>query len=166
MSREAWQMRRTRILIVAAVALGVTAAGASIAVIESGQSRHISGVRAVASVIVLAPHFGCETFAPPPANETPALTVHEAAVRGEKLPPGKAIPPGVWVRLGLFTLPVGPVASCDGGCKGDTVVKGIAYSSYRERGPAPPRRFSPATQGRSGPARSPDARHRPRRGPN
>ena len=118
-------------MLAGAAAVLVAAAGVSFAALESGYSRDAGGAQLVTSVIVLLPHFPGETFAPPPASATPALTAHQAAVRAEGLPPGKAIPSYVTVQLGLYTLPVGPVASCGSGCKGDTIVNGTAYSSYR-----------------------------------
>ena len=101
------------------------------AAVHASPSSAGYGAQPVPSVITLEPHFPGEVFAPPPANAAPALTAHQAAVRGEDLPPGAAIPPGVSVQLGLFTLPVGPKSSCRNDCHGDTIFEGIAYSSYQ-----------------------------------
>src|SRR6266699_3435775 len=113
-------MKRSNLIISAAAALGFAAAGLSVAVVESGQANHLGRVHAVASAIVLEP-FG-ETLAPPPANASPALTAHQAAVKGEGLPSDAAIPPYVSVQLGLFTLPVGNASVCNApheNCSGD-----------------------------------------------
>ncbi len=70
------------------------------------------------------------TFAPPPADAAPKLTVQQAVdVAAGKT--GYQLPEGVSVALGLFTLPIGP--DCGVSCeKGNTVVNGVAYSVYQQ----------------------------------
>jgi len=127
-------IRRRTFVITGAAVLGLTAAGLSftaVAASRSSPASRVLGAQPVTSVITLEPHLPGEVFAPPSANASPALTAHQAAVHGDGLPSHAAIPPGVSVQLGLFTLPVGPESSCGNGCSGDTFVNGIAYSSYR-----------------------------------
>ena len=124
-------IRRSTFIIAGTVILGLAAAGISLATTGAFRSPADFGAQPVTSVIILEPHLPGEVFAPPPGNASPALTAHQAAVRGEGLRPGAAIPPGVSVQLGLFTLPVGPASSCRNDCHGDTFVHGVAYSSYQ-----------------------------------
>ena len=124
-------IRRSTFIITGTVILGLAAAGISLAAAGAFHSSADFGAQPVTSVIILEPHLPGEVFAPPPANASPALTAHQAAVRGEGLRPGAAIPPGVSVQLGLFSLPVGPASGCRNDCHGDTFVHGIAYSSYQ-----------------------------------
>ena len=124
-------IRRRTIIITGAVVPGLAAAGIALAAAVAFRTSGTSGAQPVTSVIILEPHLPGEVFAPPPTNASPALTALQAAVRGEGLRPGAAIPPFVSVRLGLFTLPVGPASSCGNDCHGDTFMHGVAYSSYR-----------------------------------
>src|SRR6266702_8343968 len=93
-------IRRRTFFITGAVILGLAAAGISFAVVGASRSSADFEAQPVTSVINLEPHFPGEVFAPPPADASPALTAHQAAVRGEDLRPGATIPPGVSVQLG------------------------------------------------------------------
>jgi hypothetical protein len=122
------QMKRRSIIISSAAALGLAAAGLSVAVAVSQATA--SRVQTVSAPISLDPAVPGDVFAPPPANASPALTAQQAVTKAYGVPSDTAIPSKVSVQLGLYTLPVGPAADCDG-CSGDTVVNGIAYSQYQ-----------------------------------
>jgi len=75
------------------------------------------------------------TFAPPPPNASPPLTVQQAWAQFIQSSTvgsgGTAIPSGTTAQLGLFTLPVGPAADC-GGCSKLIVQNGTAYSALNQ----------------------------------
>ena len=72
------------------------------------------------------------TFAPPPAGTLPALTAAQALRESEREAGARIsrIPPGLTVKLGLFTLLVGPY--CGAECHGLIVKDGLAYQDLDE----------------------------------
>lgn len=120
-------MRRRR-YIFAGVAVAVAVAGGvfvACAAFRPATTFGNTGVAAVTSTIVLEPHLRGEVFAPPPADASPALTAQQAIDKWAGKP--VKIPPGVTVRLGLLTLPVGP--DCGPECEHNNIVRhGWVYS--------------------------------------
>jgi hypothetical protein len=101
------QYKPTRIIIVAAVALGVLAAGFLAIRLQQAPARAATHATTPATITINA-KLG-ETFAPAPASAAPALTAQQAWLRyaksiGSRL---SSMPRGVTARLGSFTLPVG-----------------------------------------------------------
>ena len=77
------------------------------------------------------------TFAPPPANASPPLTVQQAWAQFIQSSTvgsgGTAIPSGTTVQLGLFTFAVGPSSGCGTtNCNKLIVQNGTAYSALNQ----------------------------------
>jgi len=102
--------RRRKRVISGAVVLGVLAAGFLVARLQQVPARAATADRAVPATITIDPQIG-ETFALAPSSATPRLTAQQAWQRyAEQAHSSRAtIPSFVTARLGLYTLPVGPV---------------------------------------------------------
>jgi hypothetical protein len=76
---------------------------------QQGSLHALDGSTPTRATIMIDPQIG-ETFAPAPASAAPELTAQQAWARFERHlgAAHTAIPSGVHVQLGLFTLPAGP----------------------------------------------------------